>query len=206
MKNDLLSLNELEKDALKEVGNIGAGNAATAFAQLLDRKINMTVPSIKILPLTSVQDMISNEEQQVAGILLKIMGEAPGRILLILPEDSIKLLTEILDGKVMPDGINEFQISLFKEIGNILSGSYLSSINKITGFNLIQSVPGFSYDMAAAILSSSLISLGRVSDYVLFIETKFMDGEDKIDAFFFLIPEVGSLQKILNGLGLDSNG
>lgn len=199
------NLSNLEKDALREIGNIGAGNAATAFAQFLDCKINMTVPSVEILPMTEVSEVTGGSEQRVIGVLLKVIGEAPGKILLLFSEDSIEhLLALVLDMPIDFQEINEIQISAIKEIGNILSGSYLNAINQITGFNLLQTVPAFAHDMAGAILSSSLISLSEESDYALLIETVFINGVHEIEGYFFLIPDPGSLDKILQSLGLDS--
>lgn len=202
---DIISnLSNIEKDALKEIGNIGAGNAATAFSQFLDCKIDMTVPSVEILPISDVPEITGDVNQDVFGVLLQVMGETPANLLFMLTEDSIKhLLKIILDREVDLAEIDDVEISAIKEIGNILSGSYLSALNKLTGFNLIQSVPGFAYDMAGAIISSSLIPLSKTSDYTLLIETTFIDGDQRIEGYFLLLPHVGSLAKILEALGFD---
>ena len=204
MSDEILDLTEMQKDALKEIGNIGAGNAATAFADFLEKEIDMTVPSVEILPLTQVPDITGNVEEKVFGILLEVQGEAPGKILFILSEESIKSLLEIvIDKDIDPQNVDEVEISALKEIGNILSGAYLSSINQMTDLDLAQSLPGFSHDMAGAILSSAMITMGDTSDYVLLIETKFISEGEEIEGYFFLIPQLGSLNKILDSLGFD---
>ncbi len=202
---DLKDLSDIQKDALKEIGNIGAGNAATAFAQFLDCKIDMNVPSVQILPLSEVPEATGGIEQMVVGILLNVMGEAPGRILLILPEESIKiLLPVILKREVNINEIDEIGISAIKEIGNILSGSYLNAMNHMINFNLVQSVPSFAYDIAGAVLSTSMIPFGESSDYALLIETKFFKDNSELEGYFFFIPDPGSLNKILATLGFDN--
>ena len=204
MSQEIIELNDQQKDALKEIGNIGAGNAATAFAQFLDSKIEMTVPSVELIPINKVAEITGNEEQKMAGILLKIMGQAPGNILLIITEDSVKHLLKLMINKnVDLDNLGQVERSALKEVGNILTGAYLTSINKTTNLDLIQSVPGFAYDMAAAILSSSFISSARTSDHVLLIQTRFISEGYEIQAHLFLIPDSGSLKKILQSLGLD---
>ena len=205
-KDDLVkNLSDIQKDALREIGNIGAGNAATAFSQFLDCKIDMTVPTAEVLSISEVPEVTGGVDEDVIGVLLQAMGEAPASLLFLLSEDSAKhLMSLILDKKIDLNNIDEMEISAIKEIGNILSGSYLSALNKLTGFNLIQSVPGFSYDMAGAIISSSMIPLSQSSDYTLLIETKFLDGDHEIEGYFLLIPHVGSLEKILNALGFDT--
>jgi len=199
------NLNYYQKDALKEIGNIGAGNAATAFAQLLDKKIEMTVPSVDIVPIEEVPEVTGGIEQQVLSVFLKVIGEAPGSILLILSENSTRNLLEmILYKKIDLEKIDEVEISAVKEIGNILSGSYLNAINQMTGLNLFQSIPAFSYDMAGAILGSSMINISVESDNALLIETQFKYGNNEIEGYFFFIPNPGSLEKILKSLGFDT--
>ncbi|MCG8514273.1 MAG: chemotaxis protein CheC [Halanaerobiales bacterium] len=202
----LKNLSSLQKDALKEIGNVGAGNAATAFAQFLDCKIEMTVPSVEILSISEVPEITGGMEKVVVGVLLSVLGEAPGSILLILSEEStVNLLEIVLEQNIDLTGLDEVQTSAVKEIGNILAGSYLNALNQMTGFNLIQSVPAFCYDMAGAILSSSMIPISEESDYALLIETKFIKGDSEIEGYFFLIPNHGSLEKILGSLGLETN-
>lgn len=205
-RDDLVkNLTDIQKDALKEIGNIGAGNAATAFAQFLDCKIDMTVPTAEVLSITDVPEVTGSVDEDVISILLQAMGEAPASLLFILSEASAKhLLNIILNKEIDLNNIEEIEISALKEIGNILSGSYLSALNKLTGFNLIQSVPGFAYDMAGAVISSSMIPFSEASDYTLLIETKFLDGDHEIEGYFLLIPHTGSLKKILSALGFDT--
>ena len=95
--SDLVNnLDFYQKDALKEIGNIGAGNAATAFAQLLNRKIEITVPSVDIVPIDEVPEITVGIEQHVLSVFLKVVGEAPGSILLILSESSAQNLLEMV--------------------------------------------------------------------------------------------------------------
>lgn len=205
MSNLLKNLTSIHKDALKEIGNIGAGNAATAFAQFLDCKIDMTVPSVEIMPIEEVPEITGSVENKVVSVLLKVMGNAPGSILLVLSEDSTENLMEmVLHRECNINKAGEVEVSAIKEIGNILSGSYLNAINQMTELNLVQSVPAFSYDMAGAILSSSMINISAESDYALLIETQFMNGGSEIEGYFFLIPNPGSLEKILSTLGFDT--
>ena len=205
MAEDILeSLDDMARDALKEVGNIGAGNAATAFAQFLDRKIDMTVPAVNIIPLAEAQEITGDSSQVVAGVMLKVMGEAPATILFMVPPESVENLVHMVaDKEVDFAELEEVDISALEEIVNILSGSYLNALNRMTGFNLVQSVPDCAVDMAGAILSTSLIPVGKASDYTLLINTQFIDQGEKIEGYFMLIPHADSLQKILNELGFD---
>src|SRR5690554_1843011 len=203
--SDLINhLTSIHKDVLKEIGNIGAGNAATAFAQFLNTRIHMTVPSVTIVPIEDVPELTEGIESRVISVLLRVTGESPGSILLVFSENStLNLLEMITDYEIDINNLEEVEISAVMEIGNILSGSYLNAINQMTGLNLFQSVPAFAHDMAGAILSSSMLSIAE-NDYALLIETKFINGDEEIEGFFFYIPDPGSLEKILNSLGIET--
>ena len=204
--SDLINhLTSIHKDVLKEIGNIGAGNAATAFAQFLNTRIHMTVPSVTIVPIEDVPELTGGVESRVISVLLRVTGESPGSILLVFSENStLNLLEMITDYEIDINNLEEVEISAVMEIGNILSGSYLNAINQMTGLNLFQSVPAFAHDMAGAILSSSMLSIAE-NDYALLIETKFINGDEEIEGFFFYIPDPGSLEKILNSLGIETS-
>lgn len=197
-------LTGIQKDALKEIGNIGAGNAATAFAQFLNTRIHMTVPSVTIVPVEEVPELTGGVENQVVGVLLRVMGETPGSILLVFSEKSTENLLEMItDYEINIHELEEVEISAVKEIGNILAGSYLNAISQMTGFNLFQSIPAYAHDMAGAILTSSMLSIAD-NDYALLIETKFINGDEEIEGYFFFIPDPGSLEQILNSLGIET--
>lgn len=198
-----INLNDLQLDALKEVGNIGAGSAATSLSQLLDRKIEMKVPEVYIMHYDKMIEKIGNEEDLVVAVLLNVFGDAPGNLLFVMKnEKANEFAAEMLKG--FSQNSEEIYISLFQEIGNILGNSYINAIGRLTGLNLLTSVPGVANDMLTAIMSSSFIAAEQYSDYVLAIDTNFMDGKDKLESGgnFFYIPKPGSLKRILANLGL----
>ncbi|MGL5152061.1 MAG: chemotaxis protein CheC [Clostridium sp.] len=194
------SFNSMQLDALKEVSNIGAGNAATALASMLNKKIDMTVPSVNIIKLEELYNL-SNENIAIA-IIVRVLGDAPGNILLMFNERSAKDFIKILTGM---DGnpFNEIGTSVLCEIGNIISASYMNSIAKFTGLNMYSSVPGLSHDMISAILSTAFVEAGQFDEYILDIETVFLDGMGKdLGTHFYYIPVPGALEKILESLGV----
>lgn len=195
-------LSPIQLDALREVGNIGAGNSATAFAQLLGRKIDMSVPKVNIIELTEVPELYGGVEVPVVGVTLRVLGEAPGHMLFILDKDSALHLVPVLGLGGAGTEFTEMEISALKEIVNILSGSYLNAFNQVTGFSMIQSVPAFAMDMAGAILGTFMVEFGQMGDHALLVETEFMVDEEEIRGNFFLIPGQGSLDSIIAALGL----
>lgn len=204
MSDSFTSLSTFQMDALKEIGNIGAGNAATALSQMVSRKIDMTVPQISALPFNQVADMVGGPEQLVIGLYLRVEGNAPSNILFILPVQSASALIDMLMSKPLgtTKEFSELDISALKEIGNILAGAYLNALAMFTNFVFSPSVPAIAMDMAGAILSTVLIQLGEVGDHALVIETIFFGDDQEVKGHFFLLPEPGSLDLIMDALGV----
>lgn len=199
---DYSELTPMQLDALKEVGNIGAGNAATALSQLLNRKIDMTVPAVNIIPLETVFSEIEQEEL-VIGVVVRVLGDTPGNILFVFDKETAMGIVESLTGNKDED-LSGIGGSVLCEIGNIISGSYMNAISKFTNLLIMPSVPAVTYDMLGAMLSTTFIESGQYDDNVLDLETMFLqDSNRNISGHFYYIPMPGSLEKILNALGVN---
>ena len=197
---DYSNLNSIQLDALKEVSNIGAGNAATALSMLLGKKVDMTVPAVNVVRLEDVVE--EDGECAVAGTVVRVLGDISGNILLVFLKDTAKNITKKLVGSDQePD--SEMGRSVLCEIANIISASYMNSIVSFTGIKMIASVPAVTHDMFNAILTSTFIESGQYDDYILDIETLFKghNGQDVLGHFYY-IPQPGSLENILKQLGM----
>jgi chemotaxis protein CheC len=197
------SLNDLQIDALREVGNIGAGNAAIALSQMVNKKVDLSVPRANILPLASVPDLVGGPETPVAGVYLKIIGECSGSILMLLEKESAWSLAGLM---VKNDLAGEDKVTVKKsalqETGSILSGAYLNALGQLTNLFFKPSVPGFAMDMAGAIIDYVLVDLAATEDYVMVVETDFQISGIKIQGHLILFPDIGTLAIILERLGV----
>ena len=206
-KIDLEKLEDSQFDVLKEIGNIGAGNATTALATMLNIKVDMSVPNVALLPFVNISSFIGSEEQTVVGILLEIQGDIDGMMMFLFDMKSAHHLVNSLmmrdvhqDENGMAD-FSEMEMSALNEIGNIVSGSYLSALSGLTGMKMVSSVPALSIDMLGALLSVPAIEFGKYGDKLLMIQSEF--GEDDfVTGYFLLIPELESYDKILTSLGM----
>jgi len=198
------SMNAMHFDVLKEIGNIGAGNATTALSKMLNVKVDMKVPKVDLLDFTQLPGILGGEENIVVGILLTLEGNIDGMMMFMLERDTAYRMVRMLMG--MPcDEIGEFtelELSALQEIGNIITGSYLSSLSNLTNMYINASVPYLSIDMAAAILSVPAIEFGKIGDKALLIETEFGEKNSSINGYFILIPSLDSYSTILHSLGL----
>ena len=191
-------------DVLKELGNIGAGNATTALAELINCKVDMKVPKVELLEFSQVGEAMGGEEQLMAGIYQIVEGDISGSIMFLLEEKSAITLISKLMGSPEVDNAAEFgemELSALKEIGNIITGSYLSSLSMLTNLKIIASIPAISIDMCGSILSVPAIEFGEVGDKMLLIQTEFSD-DMKLTGFFILVPDLESYDKILSSLGM----
>lgn len=188
-------------DVLKEIGNIGAGNATTALAAMLQCKVDMTVPQVKLLQFSEVGALLGGEEQIMAGIYLAIDGDIKGSIMFLVKEEVASHLIQKLMGTEVCDLSGEMERSALKEISNIITGAYLNALSSMTGLKIMPSVPDLAVDMAGAILSVPAIEFGELGDEMLLIQTQIYD-EMAIDGFFIMVPDMESYQKILSSLGL----
>jgi chemotaxis protein CheC len=199
-------LAEFQMDVLKEVGNIGAGHAATALSTLLDKPIDMLVPKVRMLPFEEICESVGGAETVVLAIFLRVEGDAPGNMFFVLNLESAKNMLRHLIGfdEKVEDPYTEMELSALNEIGNILAGSYLSSLADFTHLHMLPTVPSLSIDMAGAILSYGLLQFGQMGDQALLIDTKFFEGENEVQGHFFLIPDPHSFAKIFEALGVES--
>lgn len=189
-------------DVLRELGNIGAGNATTALAQMLQCKVDMKVPQVRLLNFDQVGAAMGGEEQIMAGIYLVVEGDITGSIMFLLEKESARhLIGKLMGMEPQGEDFSEMETSALKEIGNIITGSYLNSLSAMTNLKIIPSIPELSIDMAGAILSVPAIEFGTLGDQILLIETQFTDDQE-IAGYFILVPDMESYEKILSSLGL----
>lgn len=191
----------IQLDALKEVSNVGTGNAATALSMILGKKVDMTVPHVQIIKMEEL--FKGSEETLVVGVVVRAIGDIPGNILIIFQENVAKEIVGMLTSGMSYD-INEMGTSALCEIGNILSSTYMNAISQFTGLSISASVPALSYDMLSAILTTTFVEAGQHEEYILNIETLFHEEEgNEIGASFYYIPAPGSIEKILKSIGMN---
>ncbi|SHJ68857.1 chemotaxis protein CheC [Hathewaya proteolytica DSM 3090] len=191
----------MQLDALKEVGNIGVGNSATALSQLLNKKVDITVPNVNIVPF---DEFYKNglAEKIVIGVLVRVLGDCPGNILFVFEEESALNIVRNLMGDHITE-MNDMAMSALCEVGNIISSSYMNSISKFTNLAMMSSVPAINCDMLGAMLTTVFMESGQYDEYVLDIETSFIqEGNNKTTGNFYFIPIPGALEKILGSLGI----
>lgn len=198
------SMDGMEFDLLREIGNIGAGNATTALATMLNVKIDMQVPKVALLDLQELPEILGGAENIIVGILLTLSGNIEGMMMFVMERSAAHSMVNLLMQQVAPceEEFSEIEKSALQELGNIITGAYLASMSNMMGMSISSSVPYISVDMAGAILSVPAIEFGKMGDRALLIQTEFGERETAVNGYFILIPTIESYQKILRTLGL----
>ena len=199
----LEQVTETYYDVLKELGNIGAGNAMTALSQMLQTKVDMKVPQVRLLEFSEVGEMMGGEELIMVGVFLGVEGDITGSMMFMVEEQTARHLIQKITMGMLPSGseFEEMGLSAMKEVGNIITGAYLNSLSTLTNLKIFPTPPALTVDMAGAILSVPAIQFGIFGDKILLIQSQFHD-EIQLDGYFILIPDMESYAKILTSLGL----
>lgn len=200
-----MTLDAIHLDALKEVGNIGAGHAMTSFATMLDRMVNMSVPRVGIMHLDEFIRVAGGVENRTVGVYMPVDGDAPGHISFLLPYDVACSVADSLLG--LPIGttteFDEMTASVFMEVGNILASSFLVALCEMTGIELRSSPPALAIDMTASILSAVASVFADMEEDIVTIVTEIEEIFGVVEGYFIYVPEPGSLSVILRALGLE---
>jgi len=195
-------LNDTQKDALKEIGNVCSGNAATALSQLFNTKIDIIVPRILFIPIEEVPNAVGGADKLIVGLILRVLGDIPSHILFVFSQKDAILLSSFITKKPIANGkvITEAERSALKEIGVILANAYVGALSSFLGMGLVPTVPELIADMAGAIVDYILIELSDLYKFALLIESEFCEASASIRGHFFLIPNPLGFQALINSV------
>lgn len=196
-----IEFNDFQKDALKEIGCICAGNAATALSQLFKKKVDINVPEIFFLPLEEVPKVVG-EDTLVVGLIVKILGDFPSIILYVFSHSDALRLASLMTAKepIEQDVITQLERSALREIGIILANSYLGVFSRFAKWNLVPRVPEIIEDMAEAMIDYILIELSCVCEQALLIKSEFTESTTKVTGHFLLIPNPEGLEILIKAI------
>jgi len=206
---DLSSFNYLQLDAIKEVGNIGTGNAATALSQLLACIIDMDVPRADLVSIYSIGEYYGDPDSVVAAVFVRSLGEFGCSLIFIQNEEDSGLMVDLLlkqqfGNSVLEKLPQEMLDSAIAEVGNIILSSFLNAINMLIGTQHQTSPPGVAHDMQASILDVVGSIFGQMGDMAVLVNTELRvgganDGRD-ISGNIVMLPDPDALELLLRKL------
>jgi chemotaxis protein CheC len=201
---DARDLGPRQLDALREVANIGAGHAATALSQMVNQRIMVDIPEIKVVRLEDVGEIVGAPDQIVSAVMMQLLGDVTGRTVQIFPwATAVQLTSKLLarSDAHAPEDFGELEQSALMEVSNILVGAYINALSEFMGLMLIMSPPAIAIDTAQAVLTTSYLNFGDHQEYVFAVNTRLgMDSNTDLGAHFLLLPDDASLKVILRAL------
>ncbi len=192
--------NDVQLDALRELANIGSGNASTALSGMLGRPVDISVPVASALPLAEAVDAIGPAENEVTGVMLRILGELTGSVVLLVSPEDANTLCNMLG----VEADSEWGLSALGEIGNIVGASYINALATMTGFEMEPSPPATLTDMLGAIVATALAEHADGSDVALVLDSDLTIEGDDCSISFLLIPRAGGVTELLGRLGIEA--
>ncbi len=191
-------------DMLKEIGSIGGGNAATALSSMLNAKVNMALPEVKILGFNAAMTHLGHPEELVAAIFVEMSGELNGIMLFILTKEFSDAIIQKMIGRPSTDfmDLEEIDMSVLTEIGNIVISSYITAMSSLCNVEVDLSVPQFTVNMQGGIMSVPIAMMGQHSDRIMMITGKFKIDGKALNSNMLLLPDVESLNVLMKKLGV----
>ena len=193
-----MNLNDLQLDALREMSNIGSGNAATALASMLGQSVGLHVPTALVLELADAVDAVGNPEDTVSAVIIGVFGDLDATVLLLFDPESANALCALLG----VEGDPEMALSALGEIGNILGSSYIQAMGTMTNLHMEPHPPIAMADMLGAIVASVLAVAAADTDLALLLDSKMTVDGTACKFGFLYVPSGAGVALLLDRLGL----
>jgi chemotaxis protein CheC len=202
-------MSDMQYDALREVGSIGAGHAATALSQLVDHRIALGVPQLEILAVTDIPSVFGGPEQLVAAVHERVLGDIGGSMVFLADRDSALGLVDLMRNRDAGEtkSLGQDEEALVGNAASILVSAYLASVGRLADLSVLPGRTSFAFDMVGAILDAVAAEIGLVADEAIVIKTEFEsndaeEDEATVDAYLLFLPDEAGLQALLERLGL----
>jgi chemotaxis protein CheC len=196
-QNTLFDQDLLEK--LKSITGEGVNNAAHGFSKMVGRKIHVNSPTAQLVHILQIPEIAGKPDDDAVGIYLRFQGDVDGQIMMIVPLIKALELVDLIMS--VPHGttqhLGSLERSALGELGNLCGSFFLNSVARITEAKFQPTPPAVMVDMIGAILDIVVATTGGISEQALLIKANFMDGERCVEADFWVIPDLNSLNEII---------
>jgi chemotaxis protein CheC len=197
--NDIAPFDQDLLEILKTIASEGIKNAAHGFSGMIGRKIEVSNPALRLVPLLTIPELVGGPEDDAVGIYLRFEGDMIGQIMMIMPyQKAMELVDLLMD---IPQGttqhLGSIERSALGELGNMCGTFFLNSLAKLVGASIKPTPPAVMVDMVGAILDIVVATSGGISDQILLMQANFMDGVRSVEANFWVIPDMNALQNLL---------
>jgi chemotaxis protein CheC len=196
---NVLEFDEKLLDMIKTITNEGFRNAADGFSGMIGRKIEVSNPTLELVPLLTIPTMVGGIEDDAVGVYLRFDGDMPGQIMMVIPYEKALELSDLLMGvsQGTTQSLGSLERSALGELGNLCGSFFLNSIAKTAGASFRPSPPAVMVDMVGAILDIVVATVGGVSEHVLLVHANFFEGSRFVETNFWVIPDMKALHTLI---------
>ena len=197
-------MNLQELDVMKEISSIGTSHAATALSTFLQKEIRITLPQISILGYEDAVNSIGDIEEIVAATLVTMTGDVKGLMLFLFNMDFANTVLEKLLGKNYTsfEQLDSLAYSALEEVGNIIICSYINAFAQLVDMDIRLSVPSSTVNMLGGILTVPITEYGYETDKLMYFNAEFVMEGKKLSDWLLMLPDIASLNHILEKLGI----
>lgn len=197
-------LNDMHLDVLKEICNIGSGNAALSISQMFGVSLGIDIPGIDIIDINHAVLKLGGAEIVRAGLLLPVSEDLNGMLMFLFTHEFAGILLKSIMGTELNsfEEIDEMGLSMMNEVSNIAAASFINSIAEMTDMKINLAPPSSTIDMVGAIMNVPAVYYANISDKILLMENRFDCGGVKANANVLLLLEIDSLERLMQKLGV----
>lgn len=198
------SMTPLQLDALREVGGIGAGHAATALSQLVDRPIALQVPTLEIVDVVDVPRAFGGPEQLVVAVYARLLGDLTGGVMFVAGREDVLALVDLLRGHEIGTAavFGHDEEALLRHAATILISAYLSAIARLADLDVLPTSPVLAFDMAGALIEAVVTEVGLAAEQAVFVRASFIEESATVAAGLLFVPSPSSFEVLLGRLGV----
>lgn len=194
---------DISQDELNEfnlISNMGAATAAESLSKILNRRIDLSIPEVKITPVENIPDFLGNLSDPYMGVMLGIEGEINGTLLFVLQENVGYDLIDMLYDKheSQKRELSEDGVSALNELTNIIGSSILNVYAEKSQLVVKPNVPTFVHDFLQSIVDTILVMHNIDHEYAIVMETAFYFEDDRVVGNLMILPEAESLKILVS--------
>lgn len=191
-----LEFSDEQVDYLREMMNIGSGNAARALSELLKTSVDSHVPKIGLHPLLEVTRLIGDPTDLVVGIRLKLLGDVMGYMFFMVAGGQRQPFTALAQ-QAMPAAAAGGGVPAMLEVARIIAGSFLNALRHFCGLSITQSTPHLAIDMLQAVMDEAIASVGDRMAQAIVIRNELSAVEKHVSIYLLIVPDRASAGKMV---------
>jgi len=200
----LANLTDMQRSALQEIGGIGAGHAATALSQLVDRAVALDVPSLEIVPLEWVPELLGGPERIVFAAFSRLRGEMSGGVMFVADREAALALVDLLHGRAPGATISfgETEQALLQRVAAALISAYVTAIGRMADLDVVPTEPQLAFEMVGALLEAAIASVEPTAEDAALVRARFVSEGESVESALLFAPDAESLKALLGRLNV----